>query len=133
MNPGNRELFAHLALALSRYTREIRREGIAPPPEVLALAEFFADCATVRPGATAEAGTTQPREAEAMNPLLTKRETAAALRCSVRTVERLIAAGDLVSVSVAGGCRVRRADLEDYVGSLGARRPFRETIEEKGA
>lgn len=92
MNERNRQLFAHLAFALTRYTKEIRREGITAPPELFALAVFFADCGQARQGATTFDAPTGLGQAGAMeNPMLTKREAAADLRCSVRTVERLIA------------------------------------------
>ena len=44
--------------------------------------------------------------------------TAAVLDCSKSTVQRLIRSGQLRAVKVAGGTRVRVADLEDYLSHL---------------
>lgn len=133
MNERHREFFAHLALALSRYERETRHDGMAVPPELAALREFVVDCAMRRPDAPPEGRLDSLRDSEAMttNPLLSRRETATALRCSTRTVDRLIARGELVGVKVEGATRVRRTDLDEYLAGL-SRRPFREQVVEKG-
>jgi excisionase family DNA binding protein len=52
--------------------------------------------------------------------LITKSEAAEQLGVSLRTIERLIAAGRLPLVHVAGAARVRVADLGAYVQSLDA-------------
>jgi len=49
---------------------------------------------------------------------VTKAEAADQLGVSVRTVERLIAAGRLPLVHVEGAARLRVADLEAYVDAL---------------
>jgi excisionase family DNA binding protein len=49
--------------------------------------------------------------------LLTKSEAAEQLGVSLRTIERLISAGRLPLVHVAGAARVRVADLGAYVRS----------------
>jgi excisionase family DNA binding protein len=54
--------------------------------------------------------------------LITKSEAAEQLGVSLRTIERLIAAGRLPLVHVAGAARVRVADLGAYVQSLDADR-----------
>jgi excisionase family DNA binding protein len=54
--------------------------------------------------------------------LITKSEAAEQLGVSLRTIERLIAAGQLPLVHVAGAARVRVADLGAYVQSLDADR-----------
>ena len=51
--------------------------------------------------------------------LLDLGEVAGALRLSLSTVKRLLAAGTLPAVEVAGKRRVRRCDLEAYVEGLG--------------
>lgn len=136
MTPSNRQLFAHLALALGRYSNEVRREGIAPPSDLLVLAEFFRDCAQMRQGATplddpADLGNCGGMSKHLM---LTKREAAAELRVSVRQLERILAnpAAHLCSVRVEGGVRIRRTDLDAYVAGLSSR-SFRDQIEEKTA
>jgi excisionase family DNA binding protein len=52
--------------------------------------------------------------------LLTKSEAAEQLGVSLRTIERLISAGHLPLVHVAGAARVRVADLGAYVQGLDA-------------
>jgi excisionase family DNA binding protein len=52
--------------------------------------------------------------------LLTKSEAATQLGVSLRTIERLIAAGRLPLVHVGSAARVRVADLGAYVQSLDA-------------
>ena len=60
-----------------------------------------------------------PQEVPAVRRLLiTKAEAAEQLGVSVRTVERLIAAGRLPLVHVEGAARLRVADVEAYVDSL---------------
>ncbi|HVV37970.1 MAG TPA: helix-turn-helix domain-containing protein [Acidimicrobiales bacterium] len=49
-------------------------------------------------------------------------EVASLLRTSDRTVRRLVRAGDLPVIKVGGQPRVARADLDDYVARLRARR-----------
>ena len=44
--------------------------------------------------------------------LLTKREAASLLACSIRTIERLIASGVLVKIKVLGAVRLRLSDVE---------------------
>ena len=132
MKSTNRVLLGHVAVALSRYVKELRREGVTAPSEVLALAEFVADCVTPRQDASRlGAGGDQP-DSEDMKvyPMLTKREAAAALRCSVSTVERLIRAGSLTAVKVEGSTRIRRVDFDFYIAGL-THNSFRHAVEEK--
>jgi hypothetical protein len=132
----NQQLFAHLAIALSRYFKEVRREGVTPPPELLTLAEFFTDCARVRQDPTSLARSVEVEDGVAMSKhlMLTKREAAAELRISVRSLERILARLDsgLRAVQVEGGVRIRRADLDAYVAGLSGR-SFRDQVEEKTA
>jgi len=132
VNGRNRALLAHLSLALGRYATDVRRDGLTPPPELLLLAELFADCATARQDATTfqeatGAGNDGPMKE---HPLMTKREVAASLRCSTRTVDRLLASGKLTAVRVGGATRVRRSDLADYIAGLSAR-SFRDSVQQK--
>jgi len=122
----------HLILALSRYESEARRDGFIVPPEVPGLRDFLHSLATARQVATPFALTVEPGEPDGMtqHPVMTKREAAAALRTSVRTVERLIASGALLSVKLGTATRIRRADLDAYVERLGTG-PARPVIERK--
>lgn len=63
-----------------------------------------------------------PDEAAGMPPLLLDAvESARALRCSTKTVSRLIAQGELPSVQLGRRRLVRPADLQRYVDRLAAR------------
>jgi excisionase family DNA binding protein len=53
---------------------------------------------------------------------MTYRDAAARLGVSERTVDRLIAAGELVAVDIGGCARVRLTDLRAYVDGLRRRR-----------
>ena len=48
--------------------------------------------------------------------LLTVREVAARMRVSNMTVYRLIKAGDLPAIRVGKNFRIRRSDVESYLG-----------------
>jgi len=132
MNAHSRELFAHGAVALSRYVKALALDGKRPPEDLVAIAEFLADCARTRQDATdvGHAGTTAQGGFMTQYPVLTKPEAADALRCSVRAVERLIKAGSLKAVKVEGSTRIRRVDLDFYITGLGPNR-FRQDVEEK--
>lgn len=133
MNGRNRELFAHLALAMSRYEVEARRDGVAVPAELAVLRGFFMDCAQRRPEATEGAGGPSLADGGGMTEhalLLSRRQVAGLLACSTRSVDRLIAAGTLQAVKVEGSTRVRRGDLDTYIAGLSPR-SFREQVVEK--
>jgi excisionase family DNA binding protein len=113
-------VLTHLALAITRYVRQLRKEG-APVPSMV---EELAACLTMyvrtrqtASGVKGDYGT--PQDVPVVRRLLiTKAEAAEQLGISVRTVHRLIAAGKLPLVHVEGAARVRVADLEAYVDSL---------------
>ena len=52
-----------------------------------------------------------------MSPLMSKKDVAALLQVSERTVSRLLAGGRLASVRVGGQVRVRREDVETYLAT----------------
>jgi hypothetical protein len=136
VTPDNRRLFGHLALALGRYVKEVQRDGITPPAELLALANLFADCASLRQGTTTAADSSLTGEGGAMTKLLlSKREAAGQLGISVRSVERILAdpSTGLDSVRIEGSVRVRTDDLAAYVAGLAGARSFRDKLEEKAA
>ena len=47
--------------------------------------------------------------------LLTKKEVARLLACSVRMVERLVASGTLTAVKIRGAVRFRSSDIEQIM------------------
>lgn len=140
MSPGEvRLLAAHVSRALARYVPEAQREAAANggevPQALLAVAELLAFCATARHSAPHVADVGGPGEGGGMDGVLvlTRREAAARLRCSLRTVDRLIASGELPTVRLGNGpARVRAADLAAYVEGLGGG-SFRARASKKGA
>ncbi len=114
------EALAHLTLAITRYVRQLHKEGLPVPSMVEELAAFLTMYVRTRQAATGvhrDYGTLQGLPM-ARRLLITKADAAEQLGISVRTVHRLIAAGKLPLVHVEGAARLRVADLEAYVDSL---------------
>ena len=113
-------VLTHLALAITRYVRQLRKDEIPVPPMIDELAAFLTLYVRTRHAVTGvdrNHGTSQ--DVPVMRRLLiTKAEAADQLGVSVRTVERLISAGRLPLVHVEGAARLRVADLEAYVDAL---------------
>ena len=115
------ELIAHLAIALSRYLRQLRAEGGRGPAQIEDLITLLVDRVRapqdvpMLPWRAASDPSAMPRRL-----LITKSEAARQLDVSLRTIERLISAGRLPLVHVEGAARVRVADLEAYVQGLEA-------------
>ncbi len=114
------ELVRHLAFAMSSHVRNLRQTGAAVPAEVEELAGLLTRCVRTRPNATPVDGGSDaahpPRMADRL--LVTKAEAAERLSVSVRTIERLVAAGRLPLVHVESAARFRVSDLETYVHDL---------------
>ena len=113
-------VLTHLALAITRYTRQLRNDRLPVPPTLDELAAFLTMYVRTRHAATGVAGEYGAPEDVPVMPrlLITKAEAAERLAVSVRTVERLITAGRLPLVHVEGAARLRVADLEAYVDAL---------------
>ena len=113
-------VLTHLALAITRYTRQLRNDRLPVPPTLDELAAFLTMYVRTRHAATGVDGEYGAPEDVPMMPrlLITKAEAAERLAVSVRTVERLITAGRLPLVHVEGAARLRVADLEAYVDAL---------------
>ena len=114
------ELVRHLAVAVSLHVRNLRQAGAAVPAEVEELAGFLTWCVRARPQATPVDGGGDAAHARrvADRLLVTKVEAAERLSVSVRTIERLVAAGRLPLVHVERAARFRVSDLEAYVHDL---------------
>jgi excisionase family DNA binding protein len=84
------------------------------------LAALLVRCVRTRPTTTGvdDEGPTAQGGAVARQLLVTKAEAAESLRVSVRTVERLIAGGQLPLLHIERASRLRLADVEAYVDSL---------------
>ena len=110
----------HLALALSRYVRELRHEGTPAPAEIEELAAVLAHFVRSRLDATVlDQFLGETHSAGVAGRLLvTKAEAAERLGVSVRTIERLVAADQLPIVHVERAAWLRVSDLEAYVQNL---------------
>jgi excisionase family DNA binding protein len=119
------DVLVHLAVALTVHERRQRARGVPLPQSVADIARFLRACVKARQDATSLDESVQSAH-DAGVPvrlLLTKGEAAASLGVSVRTVERLVAAGRLPVVHIEGACRIRVADLTAYVERLDPRSP----------
>ena len=114
------EALVHLAAALSAHERRLRRDGAVVPVIFTDLAGLLRDCVRARQAATSlcDGAADCDHDLMAERLLLTKGEVADQLGVSVRTVERLVAAGHLPLVSVEGARRIRVSDLAEYVDGL---------------
>ena len=90
-------VLTHLALAITRYVRQLRKDDIPVPPMIDELAAFLTLYVRTRQAVTGVDGDYgTPHDVPVVRRLLiTKAEAAEQLGISVRTVERLIAAGRL--------------------------------------
>jgi len=123
---------AHVAAALSSHFHWARDNGYRPPPELLDLADRCLKGARGGQAGTAVDAIADRADAAPVTALLLSyRQAAAVLGVSVRTITRLVAAGELPSVHVGGIVRIRREDVESYVASL-ASRHLADRIEHKG-
>jgi excisionase family DNA binding protein len=112
-------VLTHLALAITRYVRQLRKDEIPVPPMIDELAAFLTQYVRTRQAVTGvndDLATSQ--DVPVVRLLITKAEAADQLGVSVRTVERLISAGRLPLVHVEGAARLRVADLQAYVDAL---------------
>ena len=114
------EVLVHVTAALTAHARRVHACGGAVPPLVDELAALLLECVRSRPGTTvvSTGEATSDDAAVTTRLLLTKAEAAARLGVSVRTVERLVAAGRLPLVRVEGAPRLRVADVEAFVADL---------------
>lgn len=119
-SPAPSEVLTHLALALTRHIRQLRHDGLRVPASIDELAAILMHCVRTRPAPTGLDD--MPLAADdggvAGRLLVTKAEAAELLGVSVRTVERLVAAGRLPLLHIEGAARIRIADIEAYVDSL---------------
>ena len=120
-------LLGHLAVALSHYVEQARRQGLELPDEVRALAAWTLRLAQASGAATSRPQTTEldcrfttsdPSGMSEPTLLLRPEDAAVALGVSRRTVERLISSGELPTVQLGRSVRVPRDRLRQYVASL---------------
>lgn len=118
-----RDVLAHVAVALAEHLARQRRAGYPPPPELLVLTEVLRDALTDRQApASCACGRAGPDGDLMPVPVLLRlSEAAHVLAVSLSTVERLVRSGELASVHVGAGVRVRREDLDSYIAALPTR------------
>lgn len=115
----DRQLAAHLVVALASHRRRLRSEGVFPPAGFEELVAVVTNCATAGQGETDPDDVLPWLQDAPMEKLLYKRsEAAKVLGIHERTVQRLVASGELPAVHVRGATRIRKADLDAYVSGL---------------
>jgi excisionase family DNA binding protein len=116
------DVIAHLVIALSRYLRQLRADSGRIPTQLEDLTACLAACIRLRRDMPVHDQLRSAFDPSAIprRLLITKSEAAEQLGVSLRTIERLISAGQLPLVHVEGAARVRVADLEAYVQGLDA-------------
>jgi excisionase family DNA binding protein len=130
-------LALHLTSAVAMHARHCRDGGLELPAELQQLA---ATCWRIARG---ESKRTEANSLDELVALLdgarvprllcTITEAAKTLQVSERQVEKLVASGALPSVLIARSRRIRLADLEQFVASLGGNDTFREHVTTKAA
>lgn len=119
------DLAPHVAVALEYHLRRCREQGVPVPDGLVDLRDW---AVVVQRGLSSPPPVPESDTGPVVL-LLTLPSVAEQLGCSLSTVKRLIADGDLPTVRLAGVRRVRRVDLEEYVDRLGG--SFRDRLEQK--
>lgn len=125
--------WAHLVTALRFHVQWCKENALVVPADLLGLLGHASKCDRDRQGPTAARLAEVLADHVAMNHALavTYADAAGLLRCSKRTVERLVHDGVIPTVDVAGTRRIRRADLDAYVAGLPPGPSFRDSIRTK--
>jgi len=112
----------HLAVAVDSHCKWAQRAGVSVPEGLPELQALCTTLARSRQESTTVAVLRDLRDAADVPPrLLTRASAARVLASSVRTVDRLVAAGMLPAVQLgSAGVRIRVADLDALVESLPA-------------
>ena len=113
------ELAGHLTIAVQEHRKWARRAGLAVPAELDEIERALAIRARRGQTGTPVEDLWSVRHAQTMSPrLLDYAAAGQVLGVSVRTVKRLVAAGDLTPVRIGGSSRVRVEDVDDYIARL---------------
>lgn len=105
---------SHIVRALVQHARWCRSNGIAVPAPLVEMLDQLASAGQRRPTVVAAA----PDPHDDLMLALTYESAARRLGVSERSVRRLVAAGKLRAIDVAGCRRIRAADLARYVENL---------------
>jgi len=113
------EVAGHVCIALQQHRKWARTAGLAVPDELDQLERALANRARRGQDGTPLEDLWSVRHAQTMSPqLLDYAAAGQVLGVSVRTIKRLVAAGDLPVVRVLGAARVRVEQLDDYIARL---------------
>lgn len=104
----------HLAAAIRAHRHRLRRDYLDCPAELEAIEVAATRRARTSQAATAVVEAAEHADGEPML-LLTKETAAGALSVSPRTIQRLIAAGELPTVAVGRSRRIHRDALDAFV------------------
>ena len=115
------EVAGHVTIALQQHRKWARTAGLAVPDELDHLERALAIRARRGQTGTPVEDLWSVRHAQTMSPrLLDYAAAGQVLGVSVRTVKRLVAAGDLAVVRVLGAARIRVEQLDAYLERLDA-------------
>ena len=115
------EVAGHVTIAIQQHRKWARTAGLALPDELDQLEHALAARARRGQDGTPLEDLWSVRHAQTMIPqLLDYAAAGQVLGVSVRTIKRLVAAGDLPVVRVLGAARVRVEQLDDYIARLAA-------------
>lgn len=121
------DLVAHVAVALEHHLHRCREQAVTVPPSLVELRDW---AVVVQRGLSSPDPLPPSDDAPVVGVLLRLPEVAERLSCSLTSVKRLIAAGDLPVVHLLGQRRVRTTDLDAFVESLDGG-TFRDRVEVK--
>lgn len=113
-----------IARALETHHAELRRNGLRPPPKTVEIATSLGARVLTRRPTLDPSNFFPPPVAESTLPsLLTVARAARVLGVSPRSVERLIASGDLASVLVGRARRLTSEDVEAFLSAQNRQAP----------
>lgn len=121
------ELAGHVAVALELYAARCREQAYAVPDGLLDLREW---AVVVHRGLSSPEAPPPLDSASVVGVLLRLPVVAERLGCSLSTVKRLVADGELPAVLFHGQRRVRTEDLDAFIAGLPGG-SFRDRLEQK--
>jgi excisionase family DNA binding protein len=118
-------LAGHIATAIRVHREWAAGAGLQLPEGLVEVESHLASRAMRGQRGTPVDDLWEVRDGQLVSPrLLSYEDTGRALSCSVRTVKRLVAAGDLPAVRLGeGSIRIRVSDVDAYVAGLSSTNP----------
>ena len=108
----------HLVAAVEGYQAALRRNGIAPLPDLRELVNALRVSECQSGSRITDSGVPEDAETMQQTLALSYRDSADRLGVSESTVKRLVKSGDLPVVNIAGVRRIRADDLYTFLESL---------------